>query len=230
MSDVVAALRRQIQELEGRPLVAQALAPTGCAAWDAALGGLPRAGVVEIIGSDGAGRTRLALSLVAAVARRGDVAWIDALGELDVGGAAAWGVPLDRLVVLRPPPEHAVWAVEQVLRAGAFSLVVADSGPLRPGVVARWARASQAGQSPLVCIPAAPGASAWRVTVEGDRGRGESGALPAADPAVTLRLGIDEGQAMVLRSRLGGAARPGQGVPIPSMTPTAPRAPRGERA
>jgi hypothetical protein len=229
VSEVVAALRRQIQELEGRPITAASLAPTGCAAWDAALGGLPRAGVVEVIGPDGAGRTRLALSLAAAVARRGEVAWVDAPGDLGVGSATSWGVPLDRLVVLRPPPEHTVWAVEQLLRAGAFSLVVADPGPLRPGVVARWARASQAGQSPLVLIPAAPGASAWRVSEATREGVGGTG-LPAADPAVSLRLEVQDGRATVLRSRLGGVARPGQGVAIPAMTPAANRPPHGGRA
>lgn len=189
MADPLSALRAQIQAIEGRPAVPLQLRPTGLDALDAAVGGLPQPGVVEVVGMPGSGRTRLVLGLVAATTTSGQAAWVDGGSVFYPPTAAALGADLRRLVLLRPPADRAVWAVEQVLRSGGFPLVVVD-GVGEPGV-ARWAQAARLGMSTLIVI--------------GERPNGE---LP-----VCLRLGVVREQVSVQRHRGG---RVGATFPVPA--------------
>src|SRR5262249_59700210 len=79
--------------------------PTGCAALDQALGGgLPRGRLVELSGAWSSGKGSLALSAAARVtASRRLCAYVDARAELYPPSAAALGVDLVRLLVVRPP-------------------------------------------------------------------------------------------------------------------------------
>src|SRR6185436_9737731 len=78
--------------------------PTGSARLDALLGGgWPRGRIVEVAGSWSSGKTSLLFASMAEVTRRRQLcAWIDARGELYPPSAAALGVDLDRLLVVRP--------------------------------------------------------------------------------------------------------------------------------
>ena len=80
------------------------LAPTGDAALDAALGGgLRRGHLSEIVGAPSTGRTSLALTALAAAANRGEaVALVDTRDTFDPASAAARGLPLARLLWVRP--------------------------------------------------------------------------------------------------------------------------------
>jgi len=115
--------------LDGPPPV-EAIS-TGSLALDLALGvgGVPRGRITEIYGPEGAGKTTLALSVIAHAQRAGGTAcFIDAEHALDLGWAATAGVDLERLVVCRP--EHGEQALEVaslLLGAGALDVLVVDS-------------------------------------------------------------------------------------------------------
>src|SRR5215207_4911587 len=80
-----------------------ALVPTDVIALDACLrGGLPRGQLSEIAGPRSSGRTTLLLQLIAAAARRGEIAaLVDTLDRFDVASACDAGVDLDRLLWVR---------------------------------------------------------------------------------------------------------------------------------
>jgi hypothetical protein len=113
--------------------------------------GLPR-GVIEIaamprLGSRGASRlpesmtggsTVIAISAIAAMHRRDEEAWAawitpmcsskngDVSPSLYAPALARAGVDLDRLLVVRPPPEALARTVVKVAASGAFGLLVVD--------------------------------------------------------------------------------------------------------
>jgi recombination protein RecA len=114
---------------DGAPPVAAV--PTGNIALDAALGvgGVPRGRITEVYGPDGAGKTTLALSVVAQAQRAGGSAcFIDAEHALDLAWAATVGVDLERLIVCRP--EHGEQALEVagvLVGSGSLDVLVIDS-------------------------------------------------------------------------------------------------------
>jgi recombination protein RecA len=79
------------------------LVATDVAALDACLrGGLPRGQLSEIAGPRSSGRLTLLLQLIAAAARRGEIAaFVDTFDRFDVASAVAAGVDLDRLLWIR---------------------------------------------------------------------------------------------------------------------------------
>lgn len=67
------------------------------------VGGLPRGGVTELVGTDTSGKTSLLHAALAATQRAGGlVALIDAEGSADAEALAACGVDLDDLLLARP--------------------------------------------------------------------------------------------------------------------------------
>ncbi|RJS25160.1 recombinase RecA [Corallococcus sp. H22C18031201] len=127
---VVEQLRERIRRLQAAPRQYLAVLRTGVAAVDALLpaGGFPLGQAVELCGEAASGRTSLALRAVAAAHREQRLcAWVDGPKELYPPAAAALGVDLERLLVVRPPlPEQRVWAAVQLARSGAFACVVLD--------------------------------------------------------------------------------------------------------
>jgi hypothetical protein len=129
--------------------------PSGHPALDAAVGGFPRPGVVEVAGLPGSGRLGVLLPALARETRAGRVvAVVDALGRLHPPGLP--GVAWSRLLLVRPGPEQAPWAAEQVLRSGAVPLVVLlDPAPFgRSGW--RLLRAAEEGDAVLAVVAEAP--------------------------------------------------------------------------
>ncbi len=188
---VVAALRERIRALEGGPLVRRTRVPSGVEALDARIEGLPRPGVVELVGAEGTGRTRMAVAMAAAITRRRcGVAWIDAEGEFYPPAAMAHGIDPEHFLVIRPPARDAVgWAAEQTLRSGCFALVVVAVGAgMRSGP--SLARAAEHGQCTALVVSRRP-----------------SRDLPA-----DVRLAADAQTLVVVRDR----ATPGGSVPMPS--------------
>lgn len=104
---------------------------TQCLSLDMALGvgGLPRGRIVECYGHESSGKTTLALHVVATVQQQGGVAaFIDAEHALDPSYAAKIGVNLDDLVVSQPNSgEEALEICEQLVKSGAFDVIVVDS-------------------------------------------------------------------------------------------------------
>jgi hypothetical protein len=96
-------------------------------------GGLPWGAITEVIGGISSGRTTLAHVMASAATRAGEfVAWVDLSNALDPNCAERAGVDLERVLWVYPTDRRAAFrAVEQVLGAGGFRLVVLDlDGPL----------------------------------------------------------------------------------------------------
>ncbi len=139
---VIARLREEIRRLERSPSRREGRVACGIAGVDAVLpgGGFPRGALSELSGGPASGKTGVALALVAALGPEELAAWVDGRGELYPPAAAARGVDLARLLVVRPPavdprreaPSSAdavrpgLWAAEALLASGAFGAVIVD--------------------------------------------------------------------------------------------------------
>ena len=105
--------------------------PTGSIALDQALGvgGLPRGRIVEIFGTESAGKTTLAMAAVAeAQAAGGQAAFIDVEHAMDPAYARLIGVDVDKLLISQPDSaEQALEITEYLIRSGALDIIVVDS-------------------------------------------------------------------------------------------------------
>ncbi len=115
---------------ETRPVDVDVI-PTGSISLDSALGvgGIPRGRVIEIFGTEGGGKTTLALHILAEVQKRGGVAaFIDAEHALDPDWAKRIGVNVDDLLISQPDSgEQALEIVETLVRSGQIDVMVIDS-------------------------------------------------------------------------------------------------------
>jgi recombination protein RecA len=104
---------------------------TGSLALDLAtgVGGIPRGRLTEVYGPDGAGKTTLALSVIAQAQQTGGTAcFIDAEHALDLAWAGQVGVDLDRLVFCQPEHgEQALEVADVLIGSGALDMLVIDS-------------------------------------------------------------------------------------------------------
>jgi hypothetical protein len=101
------------------------------AAVDALLGGgWPQGRISELCGSMSCGKTALALALLAATSRRGEVvAYVDLADALHPASIAAAGADLHRVLWVRPPSwRDGMRCTELILQAGGFALVLLDLG------------------------------------------------------------------------------------------------------
>jgi recombination protein RecA len=114
---------------DGAPPVAAI--STGNVALDRAIGvgGVPRGRLTEVYGPDGAGKTTLALSVIAQAQQAGGTAcFIDTEHALDLAWAATVGVDLEQLVLCRPEHgEQALQVADVLVRSGALDVLVIDS-------------------------------------------------------------------------------------------------------
>jgi len=103
---------------------------TGIASVDLALGsaGLPQGRLSELFGERSSGKTTLAYAVLAACTRSGEIgAYVDPEAGLFAPAAAAAGIDLARLIVVRPTQIDALRrAVDALVRSGACSVVVLD--------------------------------------------------------------------------------------------------------
>lgn len=126
----VEMLRERIRQLKAAPRTYLSILRTGVGPLDAMLpaGGFPLGHAVELCGEAASGRTSVALRAVASAHAAGRLcAYVDGPGELYPPCAAALGVDLARLLVVRPRAlKQVAWAALQLLRSGAFACVVLD--------------------------------------------------------------------------------------------------------
>jgi recombination protein RecA len=157
--------------------------PTGLPTLDAHLrSGVPRGQMSEIVGPQSSGRTTLALQLLAAATREGElVAFVDTFDRLDVASLVAAGADLSRVLWIRGQAlsrtdavvadsrgqrlagvrsvavdgvvdrtiDRALKALNLVLQAGGFGIVVLDLADAPPVAVQRlpfttWLRMQRA--------------------------------------------------------------------------------------
>jgi recombination protein RecA len=119
-----------VTTLDGSPPPAAAI-PTGSPTLDLALGigGIPRGRITEVYGPEGAGKTTLALSVIAQAQQQGGTAcYIDTEHALDLRWATSAGVDLSRLVLCRPESgEQALQVAGLLIDSGAVAVLVVDS-------------------------------------------------------------------------------------------------------
>ena len=105
--------------------------PSGLLSLDIALGlgGLPRGRLIEVYGTEGSGKTTVALHIAAEAQKLGGtVAFIDAEHALDPSYAGNIGVNTDDLLVSQPDTgEQGLEICEMLVRSGAVDLVIIDS-------------------------------------------------------------------------------------------------------
>jgi recombination protein RecA len=105
--------------------------PTGSIALDLALGvgGFPRGRIIEVFGAESAGKSTLAMSVVAeAQAAGGQAAFIDVEHAMDPAYARVIGVDVDKLLISQPDSaEQALEITEYLVRSGALDIIVLDS-------------------------------------------------------------------------------------------------------
>lgn len=105
--------------------------PTGALSLDLALGigGIPKGRIIEIYGPESAGKTTLALHIVAqAQARGGLAAYIDAEHALDPEYSRRIGVKVDDLLISQPDTgEQALDIVETLVKSNVMDVIVIDS-------------------------------------------------------------------------------------------------------
>lgn len=140
-----AVLKLQFESLLGGHLNWQARpeperVPSGVPDVDAAIGGIPRGCLTEVVGPASSGRTSLMLSILAeATAREEICGLVDAEDAFDPVSAAAAGVRLSRLIWVRSAhsAEHALKAADLLLQGGGFGLVIMDLGDTPPETARR---------------------------------------------------------------------------------------------
>ena len=136
------ALRARVRALESGPGGGpgrRAVLPLGAPGLDAHLpgGGLPLAGLHEIAGEraewDDGAALGFALALLSRVlaARPGPLLWVAARLDLYAPALAAAGIDAGRLILVRAGDEvERLWALEEGLRAGAFSALLGELAAL----------------------------------------------------------------------------------------------------
>tara|TARA_B100000315_G_scaffold64497_1_gene58532 strand:- start:70 stop:1179 length:1110 start_codon:yes stop_codon:yes gene_type:complete len=104
---------------------------TGSLALDMALGigGIPKGRVTEIFGAESAGKSTLAIHIMAETQRAGGIAaYVDVEHAMDPTYAANCGLDLEGLLIAQPDSaEQALDITEQLVRSGAVDAIVIDS-------------------------------------------------------------------------------------------------------
>jgi len=151
MASLQDLLQRQSVWRGGAPAApSQAVVPSGFAALDRELpgGGWPTGALTEILcAKEGFGELQLVLPAFADLTRRGRrIAWLAPPHLPYAPSLAAAGVDLAHLAVVRAPGRRdALWALEQVLRAGACHAVLAWLPQARYAELRRLAVAAESG-------------------------------------------------------------------------------------
>jgi hypothetical protein len=208
-------------------------------------GGLPRGQVSELAGPHSSGRTTLLLQLLGAATRGGEIAaLVDTCDRLDVASASAAGIDLDRLLWIRGEStglvlserseskdrvvDRALKALNLVLQAGGFGVVVLDLADVPPRVLkslpfTTWLRVQRIVEgSDTACLlvgpePLARSAGGITVMCTGQTtwsrptgsGPTEGARLPAGASAKAVRFTGLETEIRVVspRRRVDGSAR-----------------------
>lgn len=102
--------------------------PTGIAALDALIGGLPRGAITEILGPPSSGRTSAMVSILAEATALDEVcALVDGNDAFDPKSGLAAGIELNRLLWVRCRKlDQVLKATDLLLQGGGFGRVVMD--------------------------------------------------------------------------------------------------------
>lgn len=194
------------------------LAATGWEALDAQLaGGLRRGHLSEVIGGRSSGRSALCCAVAAAATARGEaVALVDTDDRFDPVAAAAAGLDLSRLLWIRDTgnADRALKAMNLVLQAGGFGVVIFDLADVRPVAIRQfphttWMRLSRVVEgSQTVALLAAPehvARSPGGVTIALESSREGTAHWAGASPRTRRLAGLTV-QPRVVSARTVGAS------------------------
>ena len=173
-------LRRRVRALEAGGAGGETVA-LGLPAIDAHLGGgLARAALHEVLSADAGPATAFAVALAVRLAGGGPVVWCARSHALDAGapcpaGLAAAGLNPARLVLVAARrDDDALWAMEELLRAGVTA--IGEAGSVSLIATRRLALAAEAGGAaglllrPDEATPApSAAASRWRIAAAPSR-------------------------------------------------------------
>jgi protein ImuA len=214
---IVEELRRKLREREGtKPSPSAEAVATGLPALDAILphGGWRAGSLVEWLSPLAAGVGTLALYTTARQPPDDRaVVVVDREGDFCPAACAGWGVPLERLILLRPQSRREeLWAIEQALGCSAVGVVVCWQDRIAPTAYRRLQLAAERGggvgailrpierlhdpscaQTRLKVQPR-PSRSRRRLRVEFLRGRSASGRaveVELDDATATVHLAAD---------------------------------------
>jgi len=106
--------------------------PSGIPALDAAIGGLPRGLIVEIVGAPSSGKTSLVLNILATRIQNGEVcALVDGTDAFDPESGAAAGLDMRRLLWVRCRNlDQVLRSTDLLLQGGGFGAIVLDVSDL----------------------------------------------------------------------------------------------------
>jgi hypothetical protein len=102
---------------------------TGIESLDGAIEGCPRGRITEIVGPVSSGRTTMMHSVMAEATRMGETcAVVDTSNSFDAQSAAAAGVVLDHVLVVRcgGDANHALRAADLLVHSGGFGVITLD--------------------------------------------------------------------------------------------------------
>lgn len=202
---LLSRLRDEIRRIERRPARRAGALPCGLAAVDALLpGGFPCGALTELRGGPASGKTAVALATVAGLPRGALAAWVDGRRELYPPAAAALGVDLSRLLIVRPPAGEAggrlaLWAAEVLLGSGAFAAVALDV-PLERG---------GRGLDPALrrLVTAAEQGGAAGLWLSPERGSVSGTVRPPASLRLEVRTEVRGGARRIVAARADGAGQ-----------------------
>lgn len=214
-------LRRQPVWRGGAPPASAAPAvPTGFAVLDRELpgGGWPAGALTEILAAcEGVGELRLVLPALAALTAAGKrITWLAPPHLPYAPALAAAGVRLEHLAVVRAPGRRdALWAAEQVLRAGACHALLAWLPSVRyaelrriavaaeasPGFVILFRPSQAACESSPCCLRLALEAREGRLVARILKRRGAPLAAPLCIPVRTPVRALDRNPSSVPAAR-----------------------------
>ena len=105
--------------------------PSGILSLDLLIGcgGIPKGRIIEVFGTEGGGKTTLALTIAAQVQKAGMIAaYIDAEHSLSPDYARVLGVDIDKLLISQPDyGEQGLQIAEQLIKSEEVGIVVVDS-------------------------------------------------------------------------------------------------------
>jgi hypothetical protein len=139
MLDRSAVARHLVHESHLRQQQERELLPSGIAAFDQEIGGLPRGAVTEIWGAVTSGKTTFYTSFLARATASGEFcAIVDASDSFDPAGAFRAGADLGRLLQVRcRNVEQALKAADLLVHAGGWGVIVMDLTGIASPVVRR---------------------------------------------------------------------------------------------
>jgi hypothetical protein len=194
----VQALQHQLQTWEDRPSPARGVVRSNCAPLDALFpaGGALRGSLVEWLSrGPGTGAAALALAIACRACQEGGLlVVVDARGWFYPPAVAAWNLPWQQLMVVRPPDRRThLWAVDQALRSPAVAAVWTELGQVDGRDFRRLQLAARQGgtlglllrggagrgqpswSDVRLAVHPAPPASGWELEVQRLGGRGAAG-------------------------------------------------------